>query len=180
MAATVTAGLLLLWLQPALGNRRRQPLVLGALYLRCPVGRPLVVDLWCLGKPGVAGRVRWWPLAVAVHRKLGLLASMLLMQGAANTDRHADFEPPGASCSMLIAVGLAAAVRGCRPHRVSAPVRLRFTGASARPVRRCDSRAGLRTLPPELSPTFLVVWYSLGMLIPTAVGAALGECLLRW
>ena len=33
---------------------------------------------------------------------------------------------------------------------------------------------------PELSPAFLVVWYSLGMLIPAAVGAALGERLLRW
>lgn len=33
---------------------------------------------------------------------------------------------------------------------------------------------------PELQPTFLAIWYVLGMLIPTAAGAVLGARLLRW
>ncbi|HYA66330.1 MAG TPA: DUF1109 domain-containing protein, partial [Burkholderiaceae bacterium] len=33
---------------------------------------------------------------------------------------------------------------------------------------------------PELAAPFLGIWYVLGMLIPTAVGAALGPWLLRW
>jgi len=33
---------------------------------------------------------------------------------------------------------------------------------------------------PEMSPAFLGTWYVIGMLIPTALGAALGPRLLRW
>ncbi|WP_413771553.1 NrsF family protein [Stutzerimonas stutzeri] len=33
---------------------------------------------------------------------------------------------------------------------------------------------------PEMSVAFWAVWYVLGMLIPTAVGATLGPRLLRW
>lgn len=33
---------------------------------------------------------------------------------------------------------------------------------------------------PEMSPAFIGTWYLLGMLIPTAVGALLGNRLLRW
>ena len=33
---------------------------------------------------------------------------------------------------------------------------------------------------PEMSVAFWAVWYVLGMLIPTAVGALLGPRLLRW
>ena len=33
---------------------------------------------------------------------------------------------------------------------------------------------------PEMQAPFLAVWYVLGMLIPAAVGAALGQRMLRW
>jgi hypothetical protein len=33
---------------------------------------------------------------------------------------------------------------------------------------------------PELAAPFLGFWYLLGMLIPTAIGMALGPRLLRW
>jgi hypothetical protein len=33
---------------------------------------------------------------------------------------------------------------------------------------------------PEMTAPFLGIWYVLGMLIPTAVGAELGPSLLRW
>jgi hypothetical protein len=33
---------------------------------------------------------------------------------------------------------------------------------------------------PEMAAPFLAVWYFLGMLIPTALGALLGPYLLRW
>jgi hypothetical protein len=33
---------------------------------------------------------------------------------------------------------------------------------------------------PEMAAPFLGFWYILGMLIPTAVGALLGNRLLRW
>jgi hypothetical protein len=33
---------------------------------------------------------------------------------------------------------------------------------------------------PEIAAPFLAVWYVIGMLIPTALGAWLGPALLRW
>jgi len=33
---------------------------------------------------------------------------------------------------------------------------------------------------PELTAPFIGVWYLLGMLIPTAIGAMLGPRLMRW
>jgi hypothetical protein len=64
--------------------------------------------------------------------------------------------------------------------RSFAPTRLRWAGAA------CGFAAGsvgalLYSLHcPELAAPFLAIWYLLGMLIPTAIGAWLGPRLLRW
>jgi hypothetical protein len=61
-----------------------------------------------------------------------------------------------------------------------APTRLRLTGAA------CGFAAGslgalVYTLHcPELAAPFLGLWYLLGILIPTALGACFGPRLLRW
>ena len=55
-------------------------------------------------------------------------------------------------------------------------------------ARRCNRWAGTVELQdesyashcPELSPMFVLVWYTLGVLIPAGVGAVLGPWLLRW
>jgi hypothetical protein len=33
---------------------------------------------------------------------------------------------------------------------------------------------------PESTPTFIAIWYTVGILLPALVGAALGRWLLRW
>ena len=33
---------------------------------------------------------------------------------------------------------------------------------------------------PEMAPPFLLVWYTLGMLLPAALGALVGPRVLRW
>ena len=132
-----------------------------------------------LGKPGVAAHVRWWPLLVPFVA-LGLLASVLLMQAPADARLAMLLGTTWRVCSMLIALVslplLVAAVLIVR--HFAHPPALHWRGVRAcLPARwRRWSYAAL----PELSPAFLVVWYSLGMLIPAAVGAALGERLLRW
>jgi hypothetical protein len=61
-----------------------------------------------------------------------------------------------------------------------APTRLRWTGAGAG-LAAGSLGALVYTLHcPELAAPFIGVWYLLGMLIPTAVGALLGPRLLRW
>ncbi len=58
-----------------------------------------------------------------------------------------------------------------------APTRLRLAGAAA----GFASGALVFTLRcPELAAPFLGIWYVMGMLIPTAVGALIGPRVLRW
>ena len=64
--------------------------------------------------------------------------------------------------------------------RSLAPTRLRLAGASAGLFSGALA-ASIYTLHcPETAAPFLGFWYVLGMLIPTAIGAALGPRLLRW
>jgi len=61
-----------------------------------------------------------------------------------------------------------------------APTRLRLAGASAGLVAGAAGASTYVLHCPELAAPFLGVWYVLGMLIPAAVGAAIGPRILRW
>jgi hypothetical protein len=64
--------------------------------------------------------------------------------------------------------------------RSLAPTQLRWAGAASG-FAAGSIGALLYTLHcPELGAPFLAIWYLLGMLIPTAIGAWLGPRLLRW
>jgi hypothetical protein len=64
--------------------------------------------------------------------------------------------------------------------RSLAPTRLRWAGAASGFAAGAIG-AFIYTLHcPELAAPFLGIWYLLGMLIPTAIGAWLGPRLLRW
>jgi hypothetical protein len=79
-----------------------------------------------------------------------------------------------ATLSLPIFTGLLIAFRSF------APTRLRLTGA----VAGLAAGAGAATLYglhcPEVSALFILIWYSLGMLAATAIGALTGPKLLRW
>jgi hypothetical protein len=61
-----------------------------------------------------------------------------------------------------------------------APTRLRWAGAASGFAAGSIGALVYTLHCPELAAPFLGVWYLLGMLIPTAVGALLGPRLLRW
>jgi len=133
-----------------------------------------------LGKPGAAANVRWWPLLLPFVA-LGVLAAVILMQAPADMRLAMLLGTTWRVCSMLIAlVSLPLFVAAVLIVRHFAPVRLRFTGAVLGLFAGAMAALVYTLHCPELSPAFLIVWYSLGMLIPAAVGAALGERLLRW
>lgn len=133
-----------------------------------------------LGKPGVAAQVRWWPLLLPFVA-LGLLASVLLMHAPADARLAMLLGATWRVCSMAIAlVSLPLFVASILIVRHFAPTRLRFTGAVLGLFAGAMAALVYTLHCPELSPAFLVVWYSLGMLIPAVVGATLGERLLRW
>jgi hypothetical protein len=61
-----------------------------------------------------------------------------------------------------------------------APTRLRLAGGAAGLLAGTSGALVYSLHCPELAAPFLGVWYLLGMLIPAAAGALLGERLLRW
>lgn len=61
-----------------------------------------------------------------------------------------------------------------------APTRLVLAGAAAGLLAGAAGAAVYALHCPEMAAPFIGVWYLLGMLIPTAVGAVLGPPLLRW
>lgn len=139
-----------------------------------------LITLSRLARPGAYVGTDW--LAVSVPVVLVWIAGVWVLATAAPDNRMPDLL--GASwrtcpfnITLLSIPGFIAifwAVKGL------APTRLRFSGAA------CGLLASsLGTLVyclhcPEMSPTFWSVWYVLGMLIPTVVGALLGPRLLRW
>ena len=64
--------------------------------------------------------------------------------------------------------------------RSLAPTRLRWAGAGAGFTAGSIGALVYTLHCPELAAPFLGIWYLLGMLIPTAIGAWLGPRLLRW
>lgn len=61
-----------------------------------------------------------------------------------------------------------------------APTRLRLAGALGGAAAGALGAVAYSLHCPELAAPFLGIWYLLGMLIPTAVGAVMGPRLLRW
>lgn len=61
-----------------------------------------------------------------------------------------------------------------------APSRLRAAGAAAGLAAGASAATIYALACPEVSATFVLTWYTLGMAIATAVGALLGPRLLRW
>jgi hypothetical protein len=61
-----------------------------------------------------------------------------------------------------------------------APTRLRLAGAAMGFAAGAMGALVYSVHCPELAAPFLGFWYLLGMLIPTAIGMALGPRLLRW
>jgi hypothetical protein len=64
--------------------------------------------------------------------------------------------------------------------RSLAPTRLRWAGAASGFAAGSIGALVYTLHCPELAAPFLAIWYLLGMLIPTAIGAWLGPRLVRW
>lgn len=133
-----------------------------------------------LSRPGV--ELRRVPVALA-----GIMAAMAALAGAVLLGARPDerlalvFGNTWASC--LISVPLLSvpafaallwAMKGCAPTRPA------LAGAAAGLCAGALAATIYALHCPELGAPFIAVWYALGMLIPAAVGAALGLRMLRW
>ncbi len=133
-----------------------------------------------LSTPG--WRMAWVPVALAAPLvSMWLLAAVEMVQADPEQRAVLFFGQTAGSCPLLIALLstplLAALIRAMRGL---APTRLRLAGASAGFLAGACGALVYSLHCPESAAAFIGFWYPLGMLIPTAVGAALGPRLLRW
>lgn len=84
-------------------------------------------------------------------------------------------------CTFYItAIALPPFVAAMWAMRGMAPTRLVLSGAAAGLLAGAIGAAVYALYCPEMEPVFLGIWYLLGMLVPAAIGAALGRWILRW
>jgi hypothetical protein len=133
-----------------------------------------------LSRPGAP--LKRVPAAVAAPViAMWLLAAAVLLAAAPGERAELLFGATWASCPFSVAilsvpvfVALLWAMKGL------APTRLALAGAAAGLLSGATSALVYTLHCPEMAAPFLGVWYLLGMLIPTALGAWVGPCVLRW
>jgi hypothetical protein len=143
--------------------------LLAAAWFADRVSRPGAP--WQRAAAGVAGAV----LAMSV-----LAAVVWIM--APDTDRvDLLLGRSWASCPWRVtALSAPALVALLWALRGLAPTRPRLAGFAAGLLAGSLGALGYALHCPELSPVFVLVWYSLGILVPAAGGALMGPWLLRW
>jgi hypothetical protein len=133
-----------------------------------------------LGKPGHARRVSLWVVLIPFVL-LAALGSSILWQAPSELRRAMMLGVSWDVCSRNIAmISIPLFIASIWIARQFAPVRLRVTGAILGFMSGAAAALIYSLHCPELSPAFLTVWYTLGMLIPAVVGALLGKRLLSW
>ena len=131
-------------------------------------------------RPGVLFRRATWSLALVVA---AMTAFALAVLGLAPDGTRLDLllGRSWASCSGRVAIlSIPALAVTLWAMRGLAPTRPRLAGFAAGTVAGSLGALGYALYCPELSPLFVLVWYSLGILVPACIGAALGPWVLRW
>ena len=112
---------------------------------------------------------------------LWLFALLVLVDAPAGARGALIFGNTWRECPQAIAlVSIPAFAAALWAVRGLAPTHLALAGAAAGLFAGAAGALAYALHCPELEAPFLAVWYVLGMLIPTAVGAVLGPRLLRW
>ncbi|WP_426807844.1 DUF1109 domain-containing protein [Pseudomonas sp. WOUb67] len=146
-------------------------------------GSLALLALWLtqrLARPGVKGGLLWGLLGLPLL--LVWLGAAISLMGAP-VDARADllFGRTWRTCPLNITllsvptfIAVFWAIRGL------APTRLRQAGAAGGLLAGATATLAYCLHCPEMAVPFWGLWYVLGLLVPTAVGAALGPRFLRW
>ena len=133
-----------------------------------------------LSRPGA--RLGLVPLVIAAPVFAVWLFSAIVPLNAAPEDQHQlIFGNTWASCPLTIAA-LSVPMFGALIWTMKefAPTRLAVAGAAAGLLAGAGGALVYALHCPEMAAPFLGIWYVLGMLIPAAIGAAIGSWALRW
>lgn len=133
-----------------------------------------------IARPGTPWRRALWTVATVVLA-MTLLAITVWTQADETQRLDLLLGRSWASCPWRVAAlsvpALAAAMWALRGL---APTRPRWAGFAAGLFAGSLGALGYSLYCPELSPLFVLVWYTAGVLLPAALGALLGPWLLRW
>lgn len=142
-----------------------------------------VLGLWLtsrLARPGVRGGMAWGLLGLPL---LLLWLGAALSLAGAHLEARADllFGRTWRTCALNITLlSLPGLVSVFWALRGLAPTRLRQAGAAGGLLAGSTATLAYCLHCPEMGVPFWGLWYVLGMLLPTALGAWLGPRLLRW
>jgi len=132
----------------------------------------------CLPGARLASLPLWLCAPVLV---LWCAAAALLLQAAPEARAELFWGSTWRYCPLLIAtLSLPIFIATLHTMRGLAPTRLRWAGAAAGFAAGAAAAVVYCLHCPELSPVFVGFWYLLGMLAPTALGAAIGPRVLAW
>lgn len=178
-AGAIVLMLTIYGIRPDIGAVARTPIFWAKVAFPSFLALGAAMAVGRLSRP--CARVGGWPLMTAPVLLIWIVAAALVAMAAPQERLGLIFGQTWRSCPfniLLLSVpGFLAmiwAVRGL------APTRLRRAGAAAGLLASSIGTLIYCLHCPEMSPAFWGVWYLLGLLLPTAIGALLGPRLLRW
>ncbi len=138
--------------------------------------------LLCVQAARPEARPRWRVAAVLVPVALALVAALLRTASLPADVRSSEWlGETAAICPWLIALlSLPCLLALCFVMLRAAPTRLHWAGFCAGLLAGAISMLVYSLHCPEEGVAFVASWYTIGMCVPAAVGAALGPRLLRW
>lgn len=171
---------MLLGVRPDIADAVRLPMFWVKLAFPAALAAVTLLAAVRLSRPGVAlGRLG--SMLAAPVLAIWVLAGFSLF-GAAPDDRSMLFwGETWAACLVNVPLLSVPAFVGLLwVMKTLAPVRPALAGAAAGLLAGALSAAVYALHCPELAAPFIGIWYTLGMLIPAALGAVIGPRLLRW
>lgn len=124
-----------------------------------------------------------WPVraVLAVFASMLALGALTLVTSAPDQRMATLFGETWLSCPRnVVVLSLPALAGALWALRGLAPTQLRSAGFNAGLMAGALGAMGYSLVCPEVSATFVAVWYSLGILLTGVLGAVLGPRLLRW
>lgn len=170
-----------LGVRPDLEDAARLPMFWVKLAFPAVLAVLAAVALLRLSRPGV--RLGWVSEALAAPvLAVWILAVAVLLDATTGTRSELIWGETWAECLVSITVlavpAFVALMWAVKDY--AAPTRSGLAGAAAGLASGGLAAAVYALHCPELAAPFIGIWYLLGMLIPTALGALIGSRLLRW
>jgi hypothetical protein len=178
IALLLTAGLLKL--NPALWHETSKPMFWVRESFCAVLGVLGFVTVVRLARPGL--RLSLVPMGIPIAViAMWVLAVVALVAASPQNRARLILGHTAAVCPLLIALlAVPLLIALLWVMRSLAPTQLRWAGAASGFAAGSIGALVYTLHCPELAAPFLGIWYLLGMLIPTAIGAWLGPRLLRW